>query len=373
MLLRLLAIFLLASSLSSAQITNTSSVPASRISHLRRGINLSAWFAQVYDPKGYTKEHFESWVTPADTALIKSAGFDHVRLSVNPQPIMDADQHGQGEQHLGYLDAAMKMILDSGLAVELDMHPDSDFKERLNQNDFVERFSDFWRRVAKRYSSYDRERVYFEILNEPEMRDPYRWYGVETKLAAAIRQVAPDNTILAPGASWDDDNDLLFLEPLRDPNVIYVFHFYEPHIFTHQGATWGDFYWHWLKDLHYPSDPTNAAEVAAAVPEAVHRLDVIRYGQDHWDASRIEAEINQIAAWARQNGVPVVCNEFGAYRHTQPQDRNAWIRDTRVALEHHNVGWAMWDYSDNFGVAIKKDGKAVLDPETVNALGLKTP
>src|SRR6202140_5119711 len=63
-----------------------SALPAARLARIRRGINLSEWFAQVYDPKGYTKEHFESWTTPSDIALIKSAGFDHVRLSVNPQP-----------------------------------------------------------------------------------------------------------------------------------------------------------------------------------------------------------------------------------------------------------------------------------------------
>jgi hypothetical protein len=166
---------------------------------------------------------------------------------------------------------------------------------------------------------------------------------------------------------------MIFLEPLRDPNVIYVFHFYEPHIFTHQGATWGAFYWHWLKDLHYPSDPKNAAEVAATVPEAVHRLDVIRYGQDHWGSARVEAEINQAAAWAKQNGVPLVCNEFGVFRQANPQDRNGWIKDVRTSLEQHNIGWTMWDYSDNFGVAIKKDGKAVMDAETVKALGMKMP
>ncbi|HYM75229.1 MAG TPA: cellulase family glycosylhydrolase [Candidatus Dormibacteraeota bacterium] len=355
-------------------LAQSSSVPASRVGHLRQGVNLSAWFAQVYDPKGYTKEHFENWTTAADIALIKSAGFDHVRLSVNPAPIMEERRHGGSEEMLNALDAAMKMILDAGLAVELDMHPDSDFKARLaKEDDFVERFADFWRMLAKRYAGHDTERVFFEILNEPEMKDAYRWYGVETKLAAAIRQAAPANTILAAGAKWDDDDDMIFLEPLRDPNVIYVFHFYEPHIFTHQGATWGAYYWHWLKDLHYPSDPKNAAEVAASVPEAVHRLDVIRYGQDHWDGARVEAEINQAAEWAKQNGVPLVCNEFGAFRQANPQDRNGWIKDVRTSLERHSIGWAMWDYSDNFGVAIKKDGKAVLDADTVKALGMKMP
>src|SRR5260370_42212572 len=65
-----------------------SSVPAKRLAHLRRGINASAWFAQVYDKRGYAKEHFQDWTTAQDIALIKSMGFDHVRLSVNPQPMM---------------------------------------------------------------------------------------------------------------------------------------------------------------------------------------------------------------------------------------------------------------------------------------------
>jgi endoglucanase len=353
----------------------SSAVPASRLAHLRHGINLSEWFAQVYDPKGYTKEHFQNWTTTTDIALIKSAGFDHVRLSVNPEPMMNVANHQNGTaEYFGYLDAAVKMILDAGLAVEIDMHPDSDFKARLKEDDFVERFADFWRLVAQHYSSWDPERVFFEILNEPEMRDTYRWYGVEAKLAAAIRQGAPAHTILAAGARWDDDDDMIFLEPLRDPNVIYVFHFYEPHIFTHQGATWGAYYWRWLKGLHYPSSAENAAQVADGVPEAVDRLYVIRYGKDHWDASRIEAEINQAADWATHNGVPLVCNEFGAFRYgVDPPDRAAWIKDVRTSLERHNISWAMWDYSGSFGVVTKKDGKALLDETTVNALGLKMP
>jgi len=371
-----IATVLLLSSLSSAQNMPASTVPPARLAHLRHGINLYGWFAQVYEPERYTKEHFQSWITSADIALIKSAGFDHVRLSVNPEPIMQTTERADhGAEYLGYLDSAVKMILDAGLSVELDIHPDSDFKARLaREDDAVERFADFWRMLAQHYASWDSDRVFFEILNEPEMHDAYRWYGVEAKLAAAIRQAAPAHTILAPGARWDDDDDMIFLEPLRDPNVIYVFHFYEPHIFTHQGATWGEYYWRWLGHLHYPSQPENAAEVAARVPEALDRLYVIRYGQDHWDASRIEAEINQAADWAAHNHVRLVCNEFGVYRDfSEPQDRAAWIKDVRVSLERHHIGWAMWDYSGGFGVATKKDGKAVLDEITVRALGLTMP
>jgi len=354
-------------------LSTVSTVPASRLAHLRHGINTSEWFAQVYDKRGYTKEHFQSWTTAEDIALIKSMGFDHVRLSVDPQPMMvNHRPDAIPAEYLGYLDAAVKMILDRGLAVVIDLHPDSEFKARLGKDDsFVQEFADFWRALARHYSTWDAERVFFEILNEPEMSDRYRWYGVEARLAAAIRGGAPQHTMIASGARWSDDDDLVFIESLRDPNVIYNFHFYEPHIFTHQGATWGSYFWQWVKGLDYPSSPESAAKVAAGVPDAVDRLAVIRYGEDHWNAARIDAEIMQVAEWARQREVPVVCNEFGVYReYVKAQDREAWIHDVRTALERHGMGWAMWDYSGSFGVVTKKDGRNVPDEITLRALGL---
>src|SRR5438552_7793699 len=74
------------------QSDSESGIAQRHLQHLRHGINLSEWFAQVYDQKGYTKEHFETWNTAQDIALIKSMGFDHVRLSVNPQPMF---RHGR--------------------------------------------------------------------------------------------------------------------------------------------------------------------------------------------------------------------------------------------------------------------------------------
>jgi aryl-phospho-beta-D-glucosidase BglC (GH1 family) len=347
---------------------------ANRASRLRHGINLSEWFAQVYDPKGYTREHFQNWVTADDIALIKRVGFDHARLSVNPQPMFVRNQANEiPADYLGYLDTAVKMILDHGLAVVIDIHPESEFKHRLaSDDDFVEQFADFWRALAKHYSGLDPARVFFEILNEPEITDRYRWYGIQTKLASAIREGAPQHTIVAAGARWSDDDDLLFLEPLRDGNVIYNFHFYEPHLFTHQGANWGVNYWHWMDGLAYPSTPESAAKVAAQVPDETNRLYVLRYGAERWDAQRINLEISQAAAWAKRWNVPLVCNEFGAYRqHSNPNDRARWLSDVRTALERNGIGWTMWDYSGGFGVVTRSTGRAIPDEVTLKALGLR--
>jgi len=348
-----------------------------RAQHLRRGINLSEWFAQVYDPPGYSKEHFETWTTAHDIALIKQLGFDHVRLSVNPQPMF---RHNQADnippEYLQYLDNAVQMILAQNLALIIDMHPESDFKERLTKDDaFVEQFEDFWRAIAKHYANTNPDLVFFEILNEPEFRDRYRWEGVQSRLAMAIREAAPQHTILAAGANWSSENELLFMEPLHDSNVIYNFHFYDPHIFSHQGATWTTNFQHHLNNLPYPSTPENVQASAAQVPDAVNRLSVIQYGLDRWNRDRMDALIKQAAAWGKRWNVPLTCNEFGVYRRTaDPQARAHWLSDLHTVLEKYDIGWTMWDYSGGFAAVVKTKGQpAAPDEISIKALGLTVP
>src|SRR5689334_542446 len=109
--LRILVFVFLFSSITTVTVAETGGQIAQwRASHLRHGVNASEWFAQVYDPKGYTKEHFDAWMGPADFVSIKSMGFDHVRLSVNPEPMFNARQPNMiSPEYLGYLDHAVKM------------------------------------------------------------------------------------------------------------------------------------------------------------------------------------------------------------------------------------------------------------------------
>jgi len=299
-----------------------------------------------------------------------------VAEDVRSSNIFDVERYDDADQipaeYLGYLDAAVKMGLDAGLAVVIDMHPDGDFKEKLSSDSSVEQFADFWRALARHYSGWDEERIFFETLNEPEIRDHYRWNGIQAHLVGAIREGAPKQTIIVEGARWADDDDLLFMEPVRDTNVIYNFHFYEPHLFTHQGATWGDSWWHYLKDVPYPSTPENVEAAVALLPEDRHKLELRRYGAERWDAKRIESEFAQMAAWGKKYNVPLVCNEFGVYRKAaNPDDRARWLKDVRTALEKNGIGWTMWDYAGGFSVVNAKDGARTPDEETVKALGLK--
>jgi len=344
-----------------------------RAQHLRHGINASQWFAQ--SANDYSAARTNRYTDAADIALMAKMGFDNVRLSVDATPLEGWPHGADGlnSDFVGRLDKAVDAMLANGLAVTIDVHPESSYKEKVRTtSDGVDRFTTLWRRLAAHYATRDPERVFFEIMNEPEVNDPYRWAGIQARVAAAIREVAPKNTIIATGPNYSDIQDLLTQHPLEDGNVIYNFHFYDPHEFTHQGAGWGVGWWASTHGIPYPASEDSMQESLKEVPDPANRFALERYWLDHWDAHRIRLTIDEAAAWGKTNGVPLICNEFGVFReHADEQSRMNWIRDVRTALEADGIGWAMWDYRGNFGVVWKEDGQpAKVDEKVVEALGL---
>ncbi|HTW80514.1 MAG TPA: cellulase family glycosylhydrolase [Terracidiphilus sp.] len=344
-----------------------------RAQHLRHGINASLWFAQ--HPQDYSANYTDHETTPEDIATMARLGFDHVRLSIDAAPLTQSfSAWGSSSDFLPRLDKAVDEILAQGMAVIIDVHPEDSYKQALRaDNNAVDRFVTMWRKLAAHYAGRDPNLVFFEILNEPEVNDQYRWAGIQARAAAVIRSVAPHHTIIATGPNYSDILDLLTQHPLADGNVVYNFHFYDPHEFTHQGASWGLPWWSYEHDIPYPATEDTMQDRLKEIPDAADRFRLESYWLDHWDAHHIRLLIDGAAAWGKANNVPLTCNEFGVYReHADPVSRTNWIRDVRTALEADSIGWAMWDYHNGFGVAVKDaNGKSIVDPQTVEALGMK--
>lgn len=346
----------------------------SRAQHLEHGINASMWFAQ--SPGNYSVERLRTFTTSDDIALMHQLGFDHVRLSIDADPLLAWLRSPDGATpFMVELDRVVKTMNDQKLAVIVDIHPESAYKAQLlHGTDSVERFAMLWRALAKHFSSTDPDLVFFEIMNEPEQDDPYRWQGIESFVAGQIRQVAPNHTIIVAGAHWSGLEDLLMLEPIALSNIIYTFHDYEPFPFTHQSATWTSTQVQPLRGVPYPSTPDAVEPNVNQEPTLAGQFWVEQYGLNRWDVERVDATIAYAEKWSQFHHVPVYCGEFGVLRdHADPAMRAQWLDDMRVAFEKHHIGWAMWDYQANFGVVTKKEGKAVPDPAVVKALGLQEP
>ncbi|MGB9146601.1 MAG: cellulase family glycosylhydrolase, partial [Acidobacteriaceae bacterium] len=172
---------------------DSTSLAFQRTQYLQHGINTSLWFAQSRD---YSVEYLKTFTTPQDIALIHDMGFDHIRLSIDPGPLEPWVYSGKPTPFLDQLDQTVHTMLADHLSVIIDIHPSDEFKAQLfHGSEGVGRFVQLWRALAAHYAPVDPDHIFFEILNEPEQNDPYRWMGVQATIAAAIREAAPQNTI----------------------------------------------------------------------------------------------------------------------------------------------------------------------------------
>jgi endoglucanase len=366
-----------AQSAQSAQFVPGQTLAFERAAHLRRGINLSSWYAEAPD---YTPERLSTYTTPDDFRLIKSLGFDHVRLSINPEPLI-AETTGLPEARvvtldpvaLARLDKSIDDITAAGLNVILDIHPDHPYVEMLSQGDQgVASFLAFWKGFAAHYAGTDPNKVYFELLNEPITSDDARWAGIQARAVALIRPLAPHTTLIATGARWGGIPGLLALEPLHDDNILYSFHDYDPMVFTHQGASWAGPGLVSLRNVPYPSSPETLAPLVTHETDPKAKQLLTDYGQQHWNRQRMSDEIASVAAWGKKYNVPVYCGEFGVFQdYADPAMRARWLHDMRDTLESHDIGWDMWDYQGGFALIVRINGHPRVDNPIATALGLK--
>ncbi len=336
---------------------------------MKRGINLSHWFSQTRLP-----DHPPLPATATDMQLIRSLGLDHIRLPVDPVFLREFPEGGPlNTAALKQMDAAIQLALAHGLNVVVDMHPRPDFKEQLeNEPEFFNSFLEFWKILAAHLANYDAEHLALEILNEPMVKDPVQWQAMADELHGAIRTAAPKHTIIIGGAEWSNAEMLRQLVPVDDPNVVYTFHFYDPHVFTHQGARWGEPAWLELKGVPYPLKKNQGAEIV----QNISNEDTLAVFQDYidqqWDAEKIKGQLAEAAAWAEAHGVAVWCGEFGVYRaYSDPDDRARYLHDVRTALELQGIGWTMWDYQGSFSLVEEDTKPSKSDKPIAEALGLK--
>jgi len=349
-----------------------------RYQRFSRGINLPFWF---WLNEGELKPLQERY-SDKDLRLIKKLGFTFVRVPVDMANVYDPSQEDLlNSERLKLLLAGIKRMIDSGLAVNFDLHSiaqkegGSDYSGPLGKDPiFTRRFFLFWEKLAEQLAVFDPDWLLVEPMNEPVFQgEEYRWPPIQKELITLIRKKLPAHSILATGAFWSNLSTLLTLEPLEDSGVWYCFHFYDPHIFTHQGAYWSSDWVKTLRQVPYPSSPEAVRKALSLVNSAELKRYLKAYGEERWDGQKIEQQIQKAALWAEKHQVRLFCNEFGAYRlYCLPEYRRAWIRDVRTALEKYGIGWAMWEFDGSFGLVYRRNGEAVIDKKIVSALGLRT-
>lgn len=323
-----------------ARAVNAGHVPGSRDAALSRGVNMTT----LFDPAPPGQD-------AADVQTLKAVGIRHIRIPIDPIWVLSWPATGTADNKLIRLDNFICAALRNGIAVILDNHGGDLHPTDASSAASLPRLGAAWDRLAARYAVFTPDLMFFEALNEPAFTDSKRWEPWQRDILAHIRAAAPNHTVLLTASPDSTPWGLSALTPLPDGNVVYVFHFYSPGLFTVQGAEWMTPSLESIRGLKYPAEPGNVKMVKDRA-EASHRKDLANYGRDYADTRALQAEIDVAAKWAQANHVRLIVTEFGVFNGAvPPESRAAWLRDVRQALEQRSIGWTVWEYRGGFGVA----------------------
>ncbi len=345
-------------------------VSASRIARLAKGVNVTRWF-WLNDDK--SDRHYETYISEEQAQAIRDAGFTHVRLPIEPKLFLkEKDSKQLNPKLLKFLDDAIGRFTAHDLAVIVDIHAwEDDFKKPLMSNPAMQKaFAGMWQALAEHLNNTNPEMVYFEVMNEPSPDKPEDWLPLQETLVKAIRSASPEHTIIVGGPQWNGIDGLLIMKPLDDTNIVYNFHFYEPFIFTHQGAVWIDDVMASLRGIPYPSSDGRCGKLRDFKNDNANGWAADYCTKTTWDQQVLTARIKKAADWAAKYHVTMTMNEFGVYPEGAPsEDRLQWFRDVRHAAEQFGIGWTVWGYDDAFGLGYNK--YTGMDVDVLSALGMK--
>ncbi len=334
-----------------------------------RGVNLTNWL-QAGSPRQIQFTKF----TKQDLENIKSLGCDVIRLPINLHYMTDGEPNYTVDPLFYYfLDQIVDWTEELGLHLILDNHT---FDVTASTADDVDQvLVPVWRQMAEHYKNRSLL-VYYEILNEPHGITDARWSKVQEEVIDAIRAVDPNHTIVVTGAGWGSYNNLRYLPNYRDNNLIYSFHFYDPFMFTHQGASWTDPSMVPLAGVPFPY----GADRMPLCPDELKGTWVessLKSYKNDGTVARVKALIDIAVSFSKQRYVPVFCGEFGVYmRNSKDEERVYWYDIVTRYLDEKGIPHTSWDYEGGFGLFKAGTNELFehdLNVPLVEAMGLTAP
>jgi endoglucanase len=255
--------------------------------------------------------------------LIKDAGFQSVRIPIRWSTHAAATApYTIDKTFFTRIDEVVGQALDQGLRVVINIHHyDELFTSPAAHKD---RLLALWQQISTRYKGYPDD-LFFEVLNEPNGNMTAEiWNAYLVPAIQAIRTSNPYRILIVGPPDWNSYASLDKLQlPENERGLIVTFHYYNPFMFTHQGADWVSGSSAWL-------GTTWTASVS--------------------EINALKKELDAASAWAKAHNRPLYMGEFGSYSKADITSRALWTMNVARQAENRDMSWAYWEFCAGFGV-----------------------
>lgn len=324
-----------------------------------KGFNLLDFFSpNPLQSRKPTEEDYFKWM--------RDWGFDFVRIPIaypyylkfdRAKPIKPEEVYNLEPAAVDKIEALVLMAHKYNMHVSINLHRapgyciNAGFHEPYNlwkDQAAQDAFCFHWNMWAKRFKNVTREKISFDLLNEPAMREdmndqhsksgpvPGDVYRKVAKAAAeAIRKENPNHLIIADGNNVGNT----VVPELVDLDIAQSCRGYFPGIISHYKAPWAN------KDVDNLPEPKWPGKV----------------GEQYLDKSMLE---KYYAPWIElaKKGTGVHCGECGCWNKTPHDVFLAWFNDVLDILTTNEIGYAIWEFSGDFGILnSKRDDVSYVD------------
>ncbi len=313
-----------------------------------RGVNFGGWLSQC----DHTKERYDTFIKEEDFKEVAERKFDHVRVPVDYELILNADNTFK-EEGFSYIDFAISMCKKYHLNMILDLHrtPGYSFDPFHGEKGFFESenyqniFYHIWNEFASRYAKYS-DILTFELLNEVTKKEYCdKWNEISTECIKRIRKFAPASKIIIGGYYNNSLEAVKDLAMPYDENVVYTFHCYEPLLFTHQGAYWietMDTSFRCNYDMPYSKYEELSQKYLSQAYASFKSFDQNAMP----DESYFEHLLEEAIKVADERNVPLYCGEYGVIDRADKKEAAKWFRDFHSVMDKYKIGRSVWNYKE---------------------------
>jgi len=312
-----------------------------------KGFNLTDF--NTPDPSGNRRSTTEDHLK-----WMRDWGFDFVRLpiaypyylnfdrskKITPEEVYQIDD-GSVEK----IDKLVQLAHKYNLHVCLNLHRapgyciNAGFNEPYNlwkDDEARKAFYFHWNYWAKKYKNISHEKISFDLLNEPSMREdmndqhsksgpvPGELYRkVANAAAEAIRKENKHHLVIADGNNVGNQP----ITEIADLDIAQSCRGYYPHLISHYKAPWAN------KDPEHMIIPKYPGQV----------------GDQYLSRQMLE---DYYKPWIelKNKGVGVHCGECGCWNKTPHDVFLAWFGDVLNILTTNEIGFALWEFIGDFGI-----------------------
>jgi len=246
---------------------------------------------------------------------LAATGANIVRVFVNVRKCDGCSAYADPEAEIRYVENVLRQGELNGFGVIVAMLPRPGYKKAdfWGRPDLMAQLVSHWRTMANRLKAAPALLAY-DLMNEPVVATllpgvgKEKWHSLAMQMASAIRAEDPNTPLMMEPTPWGLPGSFKGMQPLALPGLVYSFHFYAPHEFTHQGLPGYD--------------------------------GVRNYPDADWDRAKGRTALEEARRFASTTNSPIFVGEFSCVRWAPGNSCIEYARDAIGLFEESGWGWA---------------------------------